>query len=441
MLKNDEVDSKIRITDDMLWTEYEKNYSPRWLIEYIFLFNEDQSKKAYESLTRKKISFHELAKRYKEQGIRCSYQKRWFRPLSVPPEWKPSLKALKPGEISTPVPWAKALGILKIREVKGPEQQDFEKLRKRIKKRIWEAEEARLTKALVERLKKKYRVKVDWKLFEVLDPENPPEQFLDQALITTNRGNVTVRLFVQQIKKELKFRKRFHFKKEEIERIKSRVLNGIISQTLISWESLDRHYEEKPPFKWTYRFYCQHRMIRELEKRLFEPKVKITEKDIETYYRKHIDEFTRPETVTIAVLEDDKRLADKIWAEITRGEDFFEVVKKYYSKDVPIKKVPFNHLDKVVKKIVQGLSKGEVSSPFDVKGHAIMVKLIDRTPATPLPLDHVKKKIARRLEEEKFRQIKADYLKELRARSIIKINKKVWKQLERELGGLNENKG
>ncbi len=437
ILKGEEINSKIDVSDKTLREEYYKEYSPLWSLDIFFFKQLDTAKDASTKLSSHKISPEKLTEKAKTDSA-IAYQSRRLRPVNLPKEWKPALLAMKEGDISSPIPWGNAYVVLILKDRKNGDDEDYENIKKAIKKRVWDREQVRLTAALVERLKKKYHVRLDKQLFEVLDPDNVPEEFLDQPLITTDRGNITVKLFLQMIQKELKFRKKFHFQKEDIQRVKRRVLDGVISQTLISWEALDRHYEENPPFKWVYRFYCQHRMIRELEKKLFEPKVTVTEEDIKKYYKEHIKEFTRPETVSIAVLEDDKKLAEKIWGEITRGEDFFEVTKKYYSRDIPVQKVPFDHLDPKVKEIVQGLAKGEVSAPFEVKNHAVLVKLLDRTPATPLPLDHVKKDIKEKLREEKFQAIKEAYIKKLRAMSEIKINHKVWAELEKELRGSNE---
>ena len=433
ILKGEEVNSKIDVSDEALRKEYYKSYSPIWSLDIFFFKKMETAKDVSGRLASGRLSVQELVERAKKDR-EIAYQSGKLRPMSLPKEWKPALMAMESkGSVSSPIPWGKNFVVLILKETKQGDEEDFERVKNAIKKRVWDREQARLTAELVERLKKKYHVRLDRALFEVLDPKDVPEEFMDKPLVTTDKGDISVKLFLALVKKELDFRKKYHFKGESMQHLKERVLNGMISQTLISWESIERHYEERPPFKWVYRFYCQHRMIRELEKKLFEPQVKVTEEDVKKYYQDHIKEFTRPETVSIAVLEDDKKLAEKIWGDITRGEDFFEAARKYYSRDVPVQKIPFNHLDPKVKEVVQHLAEGEVSPPFEVKGHAVLVKLVERTSATPLPLDHVKKEIEKRLREEIFRSIKKKYVEKLKAMSEIKVNEDVWAQIKKEM--------
>ncbi len=441
ILKNEEVDHKIDVTDKTLKEIYRKDYCPRRLIEIFYFRKEDDAKKAVQDLSEGKLTLEELAKRAQGKEARelgISYQKKWIRPKNLPKEWNLSVSSMEPGQMSNVISWHGFFVVLSLKDKKGPDEKDFQKVKGGIKRKIWDAEQARLTAELIKRLKNKYHVKVDRELYAKLDLNDTPKELLDKTLISTDRWNVSGRDFLSQVEKELKFRRKFHFKKEDIEKVKNRVLQGIISQTLISIEALERHYEEKPPFKWVYRFYCGHRLIRELEKRLFEPKAMVSDREIEKYYNEHIKDFTRPETVSIAVLEDDQKLADKIWADITRGEDFFTVVKKYYSREVPVKKVPFNHLDKNLKGIVQKLAKGEVSPPTEINGRAVLVKLLERTQALPIPLRQVRQRIARKLESQKFQELKSEYEKKLRDRSEIKVNYEVWNELERELGDGND---
>ena len=153
------------------------------------------------------------------------------------------------------------------------------------------------------------------------------------------------------------------------------------------------------------------------------------------YYNQHPEKFTGLEIVTIVTLEADKKLADKIWAEIKQGENFSSVVRKYYSRDIPAKSIPVDHLDSDMKKVVEKLAKGEVSAPFEVKGHSSMVKLMDRKVSSTKPLSEVQEEIVELLREEEPARLRKNYVEQLLARSDIEINEKAWKKLKKEYGG------
>ncbi len=63
---------------------------------------------------------------------------------------------------------------------------------------------------------------------------------------------------------------------------------GIIGQNLTNWESLDRHYEEREPFKWEYQFNVNHRLTRAVEERMLAPEAEVTEADVESYYQANL---------------------------------------------------------------------------------------------------------------------------------------------------------
>ena len=439
MLKNEAVDSKIKITDKDLWNRYEQQYCPRWHARIIYFNEEAQARQFCEELNSGRLVLADMAEQaMTERGVAREHEQ-WLRPNKIPDSWPDILAGLTIGEVTQPLERGKGFVLICLQEQKGPEKSDFESLESSIRKKIWDEQQAELTKKLVLRLRKKYRVKVDEELFNSLDVENIPKDLLDKPLVTTNCRDISVKFFVEQYRKERGMRRGLSLqKKDPWNFLKKNVLDRIISQTLTSWESLDRHYEERPPFKWVYVFYCQHRLIKELEKRLFSPKTEFSDEEVTAFYNQHLNEFTGPEIVTIVVLETDKKLGDKIWAEIKQGKDFFQVVREYYSCDIPVKSIPVDHLDPAMKEVVEKLAKGEVSAPFDVKDHSSMVKLMDRKVTGTRPLSEVRKEIVECLRKEEPLRLRKDYVGKLQSRSSILINEKAWKDLRQEYGSKDD---
>ena len=436
LLKNEAVDSKIRIRDKDLWARYKEQYSPQWHVRIMYFEEEAQARKTCEDLGSGRLVLSDMAEQAMiDKGI-VRNEAKWLRPRNCPGPWRDALAGFSTGQVTQPLEEGNGFVCLFLQDKKGPEKADFDSLKSKIRTKVQKLRQSELTSDLVRRLRKKYEVTVDEDLFTELDVNNTPEEIMDKILITTNRVNVPVRLFLDQLHKEQSLRGYHHFQtKEAADYLKQMVLDRIISQTLTSWESLDRHYEERAPFKWVYRFYCQHRLIKELERRLFVPEAEVKDEEVAAYYEQHPDEFAGPEVVNIVVLEDDKRLADKIWAEVKRGADFFSVVRKYYAREIPVQRVPVDHLDPVMKEMVNKLTKGEVSAPFEVKGHSSMVKLVDRTVTSRSPLSEVQEQIAQRLWQEKSDRLRRNFMGQLQVRSGITINEKAWGDLRKEYGG------
>ena len=436
MLKNEAVDSKIKITDKDLWNRYEQQYSPQWHVRIMYFNEEAKARQFYEEMNSGRLVLADMAKQaMTERGVVNEHEP-WLRPNKIPDSWADILAGLTIGEVTQPLERNQGFVLLCLQEQKGPEKSDFESVESDIRKKIRDEQQAELTKELVRRLREKYQVKVDEKLFNSLDVENIPKDFLDRPLVTTNHRDVSVKFFMEQFRKERSMRGALRFqKKDPWDFLKKNVLDRIIFQNLTTWESLDRHYEKSPPFKGTYEFYCGHRLIKELERRLFSPKTEFSDEEVTEYYNQHPEKFTGLEIVTIVTLEADKKLADKIWAEIKQGENFSSVVRKYYSRDIPAKSIPVDHLDSDMKKVVEKLAKGEVSAPFEVKGHSSMVKLMDRKVSSTKPLSEVQEEIVELLREEEPARLRKNYVEQLLARSDIEINEKAWKKLKKEYGG------
>ena len=177
------------------------------------------------------------------------------------------------------------------------------------------------------RLKKKYQVVVDEDLFAMASADLAGD-ILRKPIVTTSKEDIPLAILVKDLRKEKMARPNAD---DETLKIRKRgLLNGMLMEYLITWESMERHYEEKPPLKWTYEFYKENRLIRELEDRRIKKQISVTEKDIEQRYMANLAKYTGSPVVSIALLEDNEELIRKIWQEISMGQDFFVVAKEAF---------------------------------------------------------------------------------------------------------------
>ena len=441
LYKGDKIGSRITIADNELKSRYEKEYLPRLHLQILYFNDEGLAKKSFAQLQSGNPDFAKFAGELRAADKdSVYYEQKWTRFNQVQQQWRPVISGLSIGDISEPFQWSKGYVIIRMHEQKGFETADFELLKPMITNEIREIKEQELTSSLVEELKKKYQVKVDQQVFDALDMSSANDKLLDQTLITMDNGSYTVKVFLDLVNKEQKFRKQYGFDVEEGEKLKKRLLDGVLAQTLTTRGALDEHYEQKEPLKPLYLFYTQHRLIKELDKRLFKPQVKVSEADIEKYYQDNQERFSQPEMVSLAIVEDEENLINKINEEMNRGADLLEVASRYYSGEVPVQNMQFKYLDPVVQAVIDKLAIGETSKPFLVKGHHTIIKLLKRTPATPMPLDHIHDKIADLVEKEKFTKVRNEYLAELKARSVISINDRAWEKIKKELGDLHVGK-
>ncbi|MEW6288486.1 MAG: peptidylprolyl isomerase [Thermodesulfobacteriota bacterium] len=441
LYKGDKVSSRIKISDKELKDRYDEKFLPRLQLQILYFNDEAVAKKSFTQIKEGNLDFAKFAAEARViDKNSVYYEEKWSRSNQLQQEWRPVVDGLTLGTMSEPFQWSKGYVIIRLKEQKGYDAEDFELLKPMITNEIREIKDQELTVELVEQLKKKYQVKINQPVFDALNLDSANEELLDQILVSMDNENYTVRVFLELVNKELQFRKQYGFDVEEATKRKKRLLDGVLAQTLTTRGALDEHYERKEPLKPLYLFYTQHRLIKELEKRLFRPQVQVSEQDIEKYYQENLDRFSQPEMVSIAVVEDEENLINKMYEEMKRGVDLLEVASRYYSGEVPVQNMQFKYLDPIVQKVIDNLVIGEASSPFVVKGHHTIIKLIKRTPATPMPFDHVHDKVAGLVDNEKFSKVRNEYLAALKEKSVIEINNRTWEKIKKELGDLHVGK-
>ncbi|MDH3392367.1 MAG: peptidylprolyl isomerase [Desulfobulbaceae bacterium] len=435
-LKFDEVDAKIDLNENILRQEYEKSYAPRQRLQMYFFKDKELAIAAYDKISKGVLSAATLEELAPEKGGPSHYQETWTRPVTPPPAaWTKALASLQTEEISAPLAWHNNTVLVR---KDGPPQkgddEDFNALKREIGQSLWKKEKARLTADLIKNLYQKYNVQIDKDLLSKIPIGDAqlPEDIAEKPVLSTNYRNISARQFAEKLATEQGFRKKYGFRKEEADEIKLRLINGIISQTLTSWEAMARHYENKPPLQAVYNFYRKHRLIKELEKRLFKPKA-VTTEEISAYYQEHIEEFRQPGTVTIVSVSGDEATAKKLWAGVLLGEDFFELANKYYQIKPKPQQMPTNHLDAEMAQAISSLAPGEVSSPFQQQGRTVIAKLVNRKASSHLPLSRVGDKIAQELRGKEFARLRAEYIHKLKDKSSISVDNKAWQALKKNL--------
>lgn len=433
-LKHEEVDSRIeKITEEDLKEIYNKDYSPIWLVLSLYFETLEKATAAYRGLSDKTVLLEDLLK---PENLELKPHK-WHQNIIRPYNFNrgtfqaaASVKKLAVGELSEPQPFNNLYVVFLLKDYIEHDPHDFEKQRKNIKEELFKEKQARLTYELLEKLKKKYNVKVDEELLAMATVDSRGE-ILKRPLVTTSKGDIPLYLLIKDLRKEQKVIK--NMDDAAIEARKQGFLNGMIAEYLISWESADRHYEDKSPLKESYAFYAENRLIKELENVMLRKHILVSADDIANYYKLHPEKYSGKGSVSIAMLQDKQDTIQKIWDEINDGQDFFIVSKRYYTDVVPIKDVAVEKLSQAMAHIVENLAIGEVSSPFQHGRDLAIIKLINRHTAAPMPLEKVSESIKKELYQEKFLESRQNYIDRLLEQSQIDINERSWKKLQDEL--------
>ncbi len=195
----------------------------------------------------------------------------------------------------------------------------------------------------------------------------------------------------------------------------------------------------------------------EFVRREIVPKVKIGDEAVKTYYEKHRESFTQPETFRISHIyvgasdperegkagnPEDQKKADRIIAWINKealrkirvvqkklkaGQDFAALVKQYSEdestrdKDGDLGELTAEHTLPEISDVMTQLKLNETSGIIKSPLGYHIIKLTGKTPGRVTPLAKVKSDILNRLLKEETRKLRQEYLTRLRKKADIKI--------------------
>ncbi len=433
LLKNEEVDAKVKVRDSDIRARYEKLYVPLYQVTILSFSDQEAADSLLARIGTDAVDETLLKNLANDPTNRLQLKKQWLRPSSFSPENLAAVQQLTPGRLSPPLQGRRGVVMLFLHATSDGDNKDYESVKKVIYQYLRKQRAGELTAELLQKLRRKYEVTVDEERLQAIDIDAPLESFTDAPLITTTNGDISEKLFMAQLLKQKRFNTRNNFAVTDAMVFKQRVLNGIIDQTLTTWEGLARGYENKPPLKESYLFYSRHRMIKRLESRVLKVATETTPEEIEQYYREHIREFTTPEIIRMSILDGDKKAMQVIWTEVAMGGDFRQLTAKLFGHAPPVRDVPVNHLEPEVLAMVNSLDKGELSPVFSVNGHTSLLLLVDRKPARTMPLSKVSKQIREQIAQQRAENKRQEFLIRLRGQSTIEINDAVWQRLKEDM--------
>jgi hypothetical protein len=432
LLNNEEVYSKIQLSDDDLYQHYLKEYVPLRNVDIYYFKSPQAAELAYKKLIENPKNREDILVDSTEKGELQREQNQWLRPVVLDEEWQNILNGLDVGQFSKPFVFNEIIAICRLVVENKADMADFSSHKDMLARKLKKTLQHKYTAELVKRLKKKYDVKVDYELVKSLSLTNPDISKLNVPLIEMDGETITVGMFLAGAMREIEFRRSSGFQKKDDVATKKRVLAGIISQTLTTKEAIAREYQKREGLSPIYDFYCGHRMIRELEKRVIGHAPKATEEEITAYYQQNLQLYSHPDTVVIGFLDEDKRLLDEIWHDVLQGEKFLVAMQRYFKRPLEVERKPVTDLDDQLRNVVSGLLKGEVSAPMQIDTGSRMVYLVERQSSKPIPLEKIKQEIITAVDRQNQLALRQDFVAKLRERSKVKVNQLAWQKVASE---------
>lgn len=205
------------------------------------------------------------------------------------------------------------------------------------------------------------------------------------------------------------------------------IVDGLVEMKMLAWEARRKGIDKQESVKVKIGYIIDQTLAKELENGL-KKSVKVSEADIESYYREHLDKYVTPERVKARhILVEKQSLADDLLGRLKKGADFKELAKKHSTcpsadKGGDLGWFGRGKMAPEFEKAAFALSKGELSGVVKSSfGHHI-VQLEDKRESKTKTLDQVKKSIERTLQKKQTQERIADLKDDIRKKAGVTVN-------------------
>lgn len=424
-LYQDEIASKVTITEEEAHDFYKKNYVI-YKIGVIDVSNEEDAQKALKEINEGKdfaevVNKYSLFKSMNKGGVKYTRLA-----LHRSPEFERIVVSLKPGDVSDINKIDNRFYIVKLIEIIPPEEKDFEKKRESIMRTLKKEKENALASEYLKRLKQKAKITVDKELLSFIEKDRDNEELMNdkRPLVKVNNDVLTVSDFMKSVQE---MKKKGNFEK---------LVNNWIERKLVDQEALSRKYYLQSPLKEKVNRYREQLMRRVFIGTTIVPEIKVDDEELEEFYNSHKERYRTPakykiQQITLknraeaeAVLKELKEGADFSWVAMNKSWDAHAknggVVGWFQKSAMPEK----------IRKAIEGLKPGDISPVIEDNDSFIIVKLMDYREGKIRPFEQVKSLVYEHYMNMEINKRLKEYIAKLRKDASIEIIEDNVKRME-----------
>lgn len=433
LLKHEEVDSKVVVTDNEINEIYQQEYSPLLSLRSLTFASEEQCDLFLAAVSGGKTTEDVLSDTNLSLPSDALSETVVQRPNQLPPQIRTLYDATPDNRYLEPYEYNNSWFIIEISHKEPGYDSDLAMVSEGIRYTLNKQKQRQLTAELNLALINKLNVQVNDEVIDKITLEPPSDELAQQVTITFPGMTITAQVIYDNAKTYYDRYGGEKIKGTTFKDIVRRVTNDIVAQTVTSIEALNRHYEEKQPLKGVFFFYQRHRLIRELETELIEPRTQVSDQEISAAYEKNKNEYAYPERVKYAAVETkNEKLALKIKEQLRQGQNYSTVLAPLAPMGIETKDTPTAHLIEPMRELLSKLQPGQ-SDMLQVDETYHFIQLKEPARIDYRPFDEVKESISTKLKQQKFDQARADLVTKLRQRSTITINQGNWKTCIKKL--------
>jgi len=309
------------------------------------------------------------------------------------------------------------------------EKPEFSSVEPRLRRQFLRQKQEARAKDFLDSLRASARIEIKEGLLPRVLEGSPPEG--EDVLARFDQGEITLHDFRQLLNLEalLKIPR-----ETALGKVKE-VLDELISNRLLEREALRRGLDSGPSFLEAVKGF-EERLIRDkLYLEVILKKVRVSDGEVEAYYRDHQGEFTEPERVRLSqiLLKTEGETRDAL-ASLQAGKDFATLAKEKSQDPSTAQKggdmgwVRLGILPPELEEVAFSLYEGDISNPIKAKDGYYIIQVRERRKATVRPFEEVKGYIKEKLVRERQQEAMKSWIKKLRERSVIEINEDALKE-------------
>ncbi len=425
-LHNDEILQKASITEEEIISNYEKNYDS-FTINIISVDTQEDAVVIMEKL-RAGESFKALAD-LNPSDIQTNAENGYtFKRMSLGPLVKDMIVNLQPGEFTEPIEDRGNFIIMKLISTQEAPDAELDHVRAKIEGSLRKQKIKGRETGYIAELREKANMTID---DEILSSITLGKSSDDQhrwaqdsrPLVTINTEVLTVGAFVAMLpSSDMK--------------MKNRIMNNWIDHKIVDQEALGRDYEIHTNLKHKLNRYRNQLLQSEFAGRVIAPTVIVSEQDLHDYYVAHKEEYRNPteykiQQVTLNTEEEAKAVLDSL----QKGASFSWIVKKK-STDTVASMGGFpgwktkDALDRPVGDIIDALNPGDISEVLKIDSSYRIIRLQEKSKDNYQELEKNKAQIHKKVFKQKFHEMKANYITELKKDAKITINDRIIQSFE-----------
>lgn len=327
------------------------------------------------------------------------------------------------------------------KDVTAPEVT-FNKVKRRIEKRLRKAREKELSDNFIAGLQEKADIWVDKDLVDLLEPE---KNYTGKKSIVARVNGEAIPLndFLYDLK-QTKPRRMIMLRrikdKDQIQKIyreiKQSVVESLIRFKLIEQEALRRKYVNDPAFMDIVKKREKRLLVTEFKAETVYPLSIPTKNELTQYYEKHIDDFKKGYEVWFnEMVFQQREYAQNALDELKQGADFQFLAARLSEKWMPRKKavwVNANSLSPAIREELNRLGVGQTSDVISDSKQYKIIKLKGKKGGEPVEFSRIVDTLKKIVGQKNFNKVLSKYLAKLRGVSTIKVNKNALKHIEKK---------